>query len=1028
MYNTKDRLQTSITLQDGCFGTATLMRIAALFMAAPTPPTPLPPAPPVSAKPVAKPASNTKDSEAAALLGVGVNDADTAADHAKQAVSHSVGLAQNSTTEYVQPSLPQGDVAEVGHTDSKDAMAAGTRLMPLADFPSTTSGDTTSSELAGSLADSHARGLWEKQQDTVEHNLASSSKQVLASGSHSSKSPSDEVLPSTGTSSNSSMQPPPPPPVADLLHAAGMPSGALPAKQQGLQTAIGLGTIHQEDQPTASFADAAMNMLGAQSATHTATDTVPLQQATAPTESTDKQSATAIDSSEDYEGMSAKSTENAKPAQKRCEQFSLEIVRCKTVCPAQVSSSSFTSGNSPLDHTLYMEVLHFLLQLPIEQPAQHPRPHPVNLNVRHVLTGQHPAVPGPDAVAPSPFAVDQQQGTICALTNLALFVALPEDFESVNPSHAQSMLQLPPLLSIPTASLLAVGPRPPPFNPSLRHGLPSDPVLTLELEMKVAELIAKPAQLQTMSASTIRYSTEMDTILGITADGATAPASAATPVSSPETEQTKAAPNSPAPQPGCAIEASVGLISLHLHSSNKHRPALVLQWQRLSGHYAWAASPLQALDIPTFTPLACGLSWHYLSLQLANDPVGHKPQLSLENLGSLRSGSLLVPSRLSRAQSDPAVVHMGRAGSTHSSRPSSARHIQARSTQGSRQGRSSLNLTRAASPEQEYLQHQHSLSRLHVAPVGNTRGMGLNGLTALAAIAADDNESVPESVHCIFNNRARLSSDGFAEALEAVLPSSLSATSVNPGQPHAGSDTASSSGGQSRGRSHGQPHGHDLPRLMSGGASVASSHISIDQLQRQVPVIRHRPLFMASIPSEDPAMASYATASSDLGHLSGSLHSTQGFQEFYDAPEKLNSPAGNWSPDVDKLPAGDRLLLLLGSKETLAPSNACAHPNAALNASAGCILQLDDTNASAMLALEVCATDMLLRIYLEVRVSQMPTFYPAHILQHLSSCVEQDNLQFILPGLDSLEAARHPQIGCYLCSASSMCCCALRHC
>lgn len=30
--NTKDQLQTSITLQDGCFGAGMLMRIAALFM------------------------------------------------------------------------------------------------------------------------------------------------------------------------------------------------------------------------------------------------------------------------------------------------------------------------------------------------------------------------------------------------------------------------------------------------------------------------------------------------------------------------------------------------------------------------------------------------------------------------------------------------------------------------------------------------------------------------------------------------------------------------------------------------------------------------------------------------------------------------------------------------------------------------------------------------------------------------------------------------------------------------------------
>ena len=150
---------------------------------------------------------------------------------------------------------------------------------------------------------------------------------------------------------------------------------------------------------------------------------------------------------------------------------------------------------------------------------------------------------------------------------------------------------------------------------------------------------------------------------------------------------------------------------------------------------------------------------------------------------------------------------------------------------------------------------------------------------------------------------------------------------------------------------------------MSGGASVASSRISIDQLQRQVPVIRHRPLFMASIPSDDPAMASYATASSDFDHLT---HSSQSFRGFYDAAEDENSPAGNWSPDIDKLPAGDRLLLLLGSKETLAPNDAILHPNAAEDATIGCIILPDASDASSLLAMEVCATDMLVRIYLEV--------------------------------------------------------------
>ncbi|KAL0051145.1 hypothetical protein WJX82_002690 [Trebouxia sp. C0006] len=182
--------------------------------------------------------------------------------------------------------------------------------------------------------------------------------------------------------------------------------------------------------------------------------------------------------------------EEVEPKSERKEQFSLEIVRCKIVCPAKVNTNAFSDADpSPLDHTLYMEIPHFILQLPVSQPAQHPHPHPVDLNVRHVLNRHQPAVPAPDAVAPSPFASNDQQGTIFSVTNLTLYVALPEEFdlpESVT-SSSEAQTQLPPFLSIPTASLIAVPPRPPPQHAFLRCQLPHQDVPTFELEMKTAE-------------------------------------------------------------------------------------------------------------------------------------------------------------------------------------------------------------------------------------------------------------------------------------------------------------------------------------------------------------------------------------------------------------------------------------------------------------------------------------------------------------------------------------------------------------
>lgn len=287
-----------------------------------------------------------------------------------------------------------------------------------------------------------------------------------------------------------------------------------------------------------------------------------------------------------------------------------------------------------------------------------------------------------------------------------------------------------------------------------------------------------------------------------------------------------------------------------------------------------------------------------------------------------------------------------------------------------------MTAARTISAEEELLSHQHSLSRLHVAPLGNGRS-GLGGLTGLAEIAADDDGSTPSSPQYIFNNRARLASGSFNEMLEGILPS-LSALSLQKAanQQHDYSDNGSStvSGSHSHRR-----HRLDWPKSLGRATSVASSTISVEELQRQVPVIRHRSVFMNPTPptpyADAPDFSDFTSAASSFDLSSApSVSSRQALTVYHDASDRLGrdmptSPGGTplpegWSPNM--LPAGDRLLLLLGSKECFAASDGIA--SSSTDASIGCSLlpAANDADIPLQSALEMCASDMMLRVYLEV--------------------------------------------------------------
>jgi len=958
VYNTVDRLQTSITLQDGCFGSATLMRIAGLFMPSPTPASLT--TSQASANSVAPTVAESHRLTFEQHTEGNFTSFGTDGPRAQAGNESAFGLSS------VPESSPQGVSLEPEQAELlQNSEAKEEHRSPLPDAPESSQADL-GPELSDGVQHQAEREL--EPAEPAANDLLADAEDMADSNSQSSLSDAHN---------SSADDPEADAPVRDALGRTDLPSPSppmMPSPDPGLLSAIETplsGASHgaQAEKQAAATAVSAMALEGV-----TTTSTLPEEEQA---EGTPAGTAEA----DRPTPMPSDPEEQVEPKSERKEQFSLEIVRCKIVCPAKVDANAFSDADpSPLDHTLYMEIPHFILQLPVSQPAQHPRPHPVDLNVRHVLNRQQPALPAPDAVAPSPFASNDQQGTIFSVTNLTLYVALPEEFdlpESVTAS-SEAQTQLPPFLSIPTASLIAVPPRPPPQHAFLRRQLPQQDVPTFELEMKTAEVTAKPKQLQTICASTIRYSTEMDNILGKSPSDPPAPVPAATADPPLQTYPPTASSNRDHPRhqhpsqqaetyPGFAVEASVGLVSLQLHSSSAKLPALVLQWQRLSGHYSQAAGQQEAT--------ACGLTWHYLALHLTENPAEPCQQLSLEHVGMLRSGSLLLPGRISRVHSEPLGSHGAPSSSRSSHQGGSGRLTRGLST------RHHMTAARTISAEEELLSHQHSLSRLHVAPLGNGRS-GLGGLTGLAEIAADDDGSTPSSPQYIFNNRARLASDSFNEMLEGILPS-LSALSLQKAanQQHDNSDNGSSS--VSGSHSHRR---HRLDRLKSLGraTSVASSTISIEELQRQVPVIRHRSVFMNPTPptpyADAPDFSSFTSAASSFDLSSApSISSRQALTVYHDAPDRLGSslpdedmptsPGGTpqpegWSPDM--LPAGDRLLLLLGSKECFAASDGIA--SSSTDASIGCSLlpAANDADIPLQSALEICASDMMLRVYLEV--------------------------------------------------------------
>ena len=448
------RLQTSITLQDGCFGTSTLMRLTALF-----------------------------------LPGGSLTERDTPSAEAAQ---------PGSTTSEQQERLLHEAASSHGSAEPGG--------LPEATESRTAVGGSPPASTAGQGVAAPAEEVVPAMTEGVEGGQAEAAKAGLQCHPSSERGQVQLALSPAGTAS---------PPALDdeaaiLAGQAGEPASS-PAGDSS-QRGAGLGQC-------SGLSDE--------------------------TEGKHSDMGTAFEAGSRQSGAQPHSNPAAEvPLQKQAEQLSLELIRCTAINPpgkdppagstdAMKPGSKAGKGAAPPGssssrlHEVRLDVGYCLLQLPLDLPAEHPRPHPVLLSLERRPTGASapdlttagttgPAVAGqPEgpcatpAVTASPFAAPQQQTAIVLASDLVLHIALPEAQAS-----RLRVAEVPPLLSIPSAHMVAVAPRAL-AHPALQEQLGCRELLpSFETSVPLMKVMADPQQLQTIAAAHARSSLEMRLIRG----------------------------------------------------------------------------------------------------------------------------------------------------------------------------------------------------------------------------------------------------------------------------------------------------------------------------------------------------------------------------------------------------------------------------------------------------------------------------------------------------------------------------------
>ena len=215
-------------------------------------------------------------------------------------------------------------------------------------------------------------------------------------------------------------------------------------------------------------------------------------------------------------------------AQRKLDQFSLEILACTAVCPDWQSSSTAAGGAFwERQHALTLSVPQLLLQLPPADPAQHPPKHPVELHsFDSASTLDYTQHEGPESGlrhADGSKSMDQDDSadhaesqctgrTVVSAVQLAFHVEVFDPGKPFKTGHSR------PFISIPDLRVTHQGLQPAPVLRLDSQG--STSIALLCTEAHLAELIIDiaPGRMATLMAAMDWGKSELAHILGQTAE------------------------------------------------------------------------------------------------------------------------------------------------------------------------------------------------------------------------------------------------------------------------------------------------------------------------------------------------------------------------------------------------------------------------------------------------------------------------------------------------------------------------------
>ena len=299
----------------------------------------------------------------------------------------------------------------------------------------------------------------------------------------------------------------------------------------------------------------------------------------------------------------------ALPERQPLVQYSVEIVRCRVLCP-DWRDTAFAPG-TPRETdakgsrgALLLDVPHALLQMPVQAPAQHPDIHPVQ---EHCTSRAEDAAGASAAHAaeekedeqdlPAPEVSDESRHP-----HALIFSGRQLGFrvEVFDPGKGPTPLVGAPFLSIPQVSVAGLGPRPLPAEIHLPPGgawSDSERVPAYEASVASVALVADPGQLEVLRAALEWGQTERAHILGSTEQQAQQGA---------QPRVSAKVPKDPSgPASACSVTVRLQQVLIRLRGRDAAAdPSLMLQARELAAH---AASLQQARFAGAAVSLASAL-------------------------------------------------------------------------------------------------------------------------------------------------------------------------------------------------------------------------------------------------------------------------------------------------------------------------------------------------------------------------------------------------------------------------------------